>query len=118
MGQDIPYLLQLSPSFVVTSDAGAGVGYTNFRIRGTDLNRINVTINGIPMNDAESHSTLFVDQPDLASSLEKVQIQRGVGTSTNGAAAFGASINLQTSAPKKEPYAQYNTCLLYTSRCV
>jgi iron complex outermembrane receptor protein len=109
MGQDIPYLLQLSPSFVVTSDAGAGVGYTNFRIRGTDLNRINVTINGIPMNDAESHSTLFVDQPDLASSLEKVQIQRGVGTSTNGAAAFGASINLQTSAPKKEPYAQYNT---------
>lgn len=109
MGQDIPYLLQLSPSFVVTSDAGAGIGYTNFRIRGTDLNRINVTINGIPLNDAESHSTLFVDQPDLASSLEKVQIQRGVGTSTNGAAAFGASINLQTNAPGREPYAEYKT---------
>ncbi len=109
LGQDIPYLLQLSPSFVATSDAGAGVGYTNFRIRGTDLNRINVTVNGIPLNDAESHGTWFVDQPDLASSLENVQIQRGVGTSTNGAAAFGATINLQTNTLRKDAYAEYKT---------
>ncbi len=109
MGQDIPYLLQLTPSFVATSDAGAGVGYTNFRIRGTDLNRINVTVNGIPLNDAESHGTWFVDQPDLASSLENIQIQRGVGTSTNGAAAFGATINLQSNTLRKNAYAGYNT---------
>jgi len=104
MGQDIPYLLQLTPSFVATSDAGAGVGYTNFRIRGADLNRINVSLNGIPLNDAESHGTWFVDQPDLASSLENVQIQRGVGTSNNGAAAFGATINLQTNTLRKDAY--------------
>jgi iron complex outermembrane recepter protein len=109
MGQDIPYLLQLTPSFVATSDAGAGVGYTNFRIRGTDLNRINITINGIPLNDAESHGTWFVDQPDLASSLQNVQIQRGVGTSTNGAAAFGATINLQTNTLNKDPYAEFKS---------
>ena len=109
MGQDIPYLLAMTPSFVATSDAGAGVGYTNFRIRGTDLNRINVTIDGIPMNDAESHGTWFVDMPDLAGSTENIQVQRGVGTSTNGAAAFGATINLQTSTLKKEPYAEYKT---------
>ncbi|MGM0620346.1 MAG: TonB-dependent receptor, partial [Bacteroidota bacterium] len=109
MGQDIPYLLQLTPSFVATSDAGAGVGYTNFRIRGTDLNRVNVTVNGIPLNDAESHGTWFVDLPDLASSLENVQIQRGVGTSTNGAAAFGATINLQTNTLQKDAYAEYKT---------
>lgn len=111
MGQDIPYLLQLTPSFVVTSDAGAGVGYTNFRIRGTDLNRINIVVNGIPLNDAESHGTWFVDLPDLASSLENIQIQRGVGTSTNGAAAFGASINLQTNSLKKDAYGTYKTAL-------
>jgi len=109
MGQDIPYLLQLTPSFVTTSDAGAGVGYTNFRIRGTDLNRINVSVNGIPINDAESHGTWFVDQPDMASSLENVQIQRGVGTSTNGAAAFGASINLQTNALNKDAYGEFKS---------
>jgi iron complex outermembrane receptor protein len=109
MGQDIPYLLQLTPSFVTTSDAGAGVGYTNFRIRGTDLNRINVSVNGIPTNDAESHGTWFVDQPDLASSLENVQIQRGVGTSTNGAAAFGATINLQTNSLKEKAYGEFKT---------
>lgn len=109
MGQDIPYLLQLTPSFVATSDAGAGVGYTKFRIRGTDLTRINVTVNGIPLNDPESHGTWFVDQPDLASSLENVQIQRGVGTSTNGAAAFGATINLQTNALEKEPFAKFSS---------
>ena len=109
MGQDIPYLLTMSPSFVATSDAGAGVGYTNFRIRGTDLNRINVTINGIPMNDAESHGTWFVDIPDLAGSIENIQVQRGVGTSTNGAAAFGATINLQTESLNKDAYAAYSS---------
>jgi len=109
MGQDIPYLLQLTPSFVATSDGGAGIGYTNFRIRGTDMNRINVAVNGIPLNDAESHGTWFVDQPDLASSLENVQIQRGAGTSANGAAAFGATINMQTSTYKPDAYATFNT---------
>ena len=109
MGQDIPYLLSLTPSFVSTSDAGAGVGYTYFRIRGTDMNRINVTVNGIPLNDPESHGTWFVDQPDLASSLANVQIQRGVGTSSNGAAAFGATINLQTNNIRKDPYSYYKT---------
>jgi iron complex outermembrane recepter protein len=109
MGQDIPYLLQLTPSFVATSDAGSGIGYTNFRIRGTDMNRINVAVNGIPLNDAESHGTWFVDQPDLASSIENVQVQRGAGTSTNGAAAFGATINLQTSTFNPDPYAEYKT---------
>lgn len=109
MGQDIPYLLQLTPSFVATSDAGGGIGYTNFRIRGTDMNRINVAVNGIPLNDAESHGTWFVDQPDLASSIENVQVQRGAGTSANGAAAFGATINIQTSAFNPDPYAEYKT---------
>ncbi len=109
MGQDIPYLLQLTPSFVTTSDAGAGVGYTNFRIRGTDLNRINLSVNGIPLNDAESHGTWFVNMPDMASSLDNVQIQRGVGTSSNGAAAFGATINMQTNTLKKDAYGEYKT---------
>ncbi len=108
-GQDIPYLLQLTPSFVATSDAGTGVGYTNFRIRGTDLNRINVSIDGIPISEAESHGTWFVDIPDLASSLENVQVQRGVGTSTNGAAAFGGAIDLQTNTLKKDAFAEYGT---------
>ena len=109
MGQDIPYILGLTPSFVATSDAGTGVGYTNFRIRGTDLNRINVTVNGIPMNDAESHGTWWVDVPDLASSTDNIQVQRGVGTSTNGAAAFGATINLQTTTLNKEPFTEYSS---------
>jgi iron complex outermembrane recepter protein len=109
MGQDIPYLLSLTPSFVTTSDAGNGVGYTNFRIRGTDMNRINVTVNGIPMNDAESHGTWWVDVPDLASSTDNIQVQRGVGTSTNGAAAFGATINLQTTTINKEASAEYSS---------
>ena len=109
LGQDIPYLLGLTPSFVATSDAGTGVGYTNFRIRGTDLNRINVTVNGIPMNDAESHGTWWVDIPDLASSTDNIQVQRGVGTSTNGAAAFGATINLQTSTINRDASAEYST---------
>ena len=108
-GQDIPYLLAMTPSFVATSDAGAGIGYTNFRIRGTDLNRINITVNGIPLNDSESHGTWFVDQPDLAGSTANVQIQRGVGTSSNGAAAFGATINLQTLSLNADPYTEYRT---------
>ena len=109
LGQDIPYLLGLTPSFVTTSDAGTGVGYTNFRIRGTGLNRINVTVNGIPMNDAESHGTWWVDIPDLASSTDNIQVQRGVGTSTNGAAAFGATINLQTTTINKDAFAEYSS---------
>lgn len=108
MGQDIPYLLSSTPSFVSTSDAGTGVGYTGFRIRGTDANRINVTINGIPLNDAESHGVFWVNMPDFSSSIENVQIQRGVGTSTNGAAAFGATINMQTNTLQKDAYATYN----------
>ena len=109
VGQDIPYLMNYTPSFVATSDAGNGVGYTNFRIRGTDLNRINVTINGIPMSEAESHSTYFVDIPDLAASTENIQIQRGVGNSTNGAGAFGATIDLQTSKLNPNANASYNS---------
>ncbi|MCX6237875.1 MAG: TonB-dependent receptor [Bacteroidia bacterium] len=109
LGQDIPFLMNYTPSFVATSDAGNGVGYTNFRIRGTDLNRINVTINGIPMSEAESHSTYFVDIPDLAASTENIQIQRGVGNSTNGAGAFGATIDLQTSKLNPKANAGYNS---------
>lgn len=107
-GQDLPYLLNFSPSVVTTSDAGAGVGYTGIRIRGTDPTRINVTINGIPINDAESHGTFWVNMPDFASSVDNIQIQRGVGTSSNGAASFGASINLQTNTVKTEPFAEIN----------
>ncbi len=107
-GQDLPYLLSMSPSLVVTSDAGAGVGYTGMRIRGTDLSGINVTLNGVPVNDGESQSVFFVDMPDLASSLDNIQIQRGVGSSTNGAAAFGASINMKTDEYTADPYASVN----------
>jgi len=109
LGQDMPLLISLSPSVVATSDAGTGLGYTNFRIRGTDANRINMTVNGIPLNDAESHGVWFVDLPDFAGSVENIQIQRGVGTSTNGAAAFGASINFQTLAISKEAYGEINS---------
>ena len=109
IGQDLPYILQLTPSVVTTSDAGAGVGYTGIRIRGSDITRINVTMNGIPVNDAESQGVYFVDLPDLASSVDNIQIQRGVGTSTNGAAAFGASINIQTTKLNPDPYAEINT---------
>ncbi len=105
LGQDLPYLLNLQPSVVVTSDAGAGIGYTGIRIRGTDGTRINTTINGIPFNDAESQVSYFVDVPDLMSSVDNIQIQRGVGTSTNGAGAFGASINIETTKLNTEPYA-------------
>jgi iron complex outermembrane recepter protein len=95
-GQDIPYLLNQTPGLVISSDAGTGIGYTSMRLRGTDLTRINVTVNGIPLNDAESQGVFWVNMPDFASSLNQVQIQRGVGTSTNGAAAFGGSINFST----------------------
>lgn len=107
-GKDIPYIVSLTPSLITSSDAGHGIGYTSMRIRGTDANRINVTINGIPLNDAESHGVFWVDLPDLASSTEQIQIQRGVGTSTNGAAAFGATVNMQTSLLNKDPYASYD----------
>jgi iron complex outermembrane receptor protein len=109
IAQDVPYLLGYTPSLVVSSDAGTGVGYTYINIRGTDVNRINVTIDGIPVNDAESHGVWWVDMPDLASSADNIQIQRGVGTSTNGAGAFGATINFQTSDLRKEPYAEVNS---------
>jgi iron complex outermembrane receptor protein len=108
LGQDLPILLNLSPSLVTTSDAGAGVGYTGLRIRGSDATRINVTINGIPVNDSESHGVFWVNMPDFASSVDNIQIQRGVGTSTNGAAAFGATVNLQTNVPSQDAYAEVN----------
>lgn len=107
-GQDIPMLLSTTPGVVTTSDAGAGVGYTSLRVRGTDATRINVTANDIPMNDAESHSVFWVNTPDLASSLHDVQLQRGVGTSANGAGAFGASLNLRTEWFSATPMAQFS----------
>lgn len=103
-GQDLPYLLSFTPSTVVTSDAGAGVGYTGIRIRGVDPTRTNVTINGIPINDSESHGMYWVNMPDLSSSVNNIQVQRGVGTSSNGASAFGASINVETNTLNKEAY--------------
>lgn len=109
LGQDLPYIMALSPSTVVSSDAGNGVGYTTIRIRGTDVTGINITLNGIPLNDPESHGVWWVNMPDLASSANTLQIQRGVGTSTNGAAAFGASINIQTNQFNADPYAQINS---------
>ncbi len=105
MTRDIPYLLALTPSVVETSDAGNGIGYTSLRIRGTDANRINITVDGIPLNDPESQQVFWVDLPDLASSTASIQIQRGVGTSTNGAGAFGASVNISTMSPPDEPGA-------------
>lgn len=107
-GQDVPFLLNWTPSVVTTSDAGTGIGYTGIRIRGSDPTRINVTINGIPYNDSESLGTFWVDIPDIASSAESIQIQRGVGTSTNGAGSFGATVNLQTNTRREEPYAEIN----------
>jgi iron complex outermembrane receptor protein len=104
MAQDLPYLLNLEPSVVTTSDAGTGIGYTSLRIRGSDITRINVTINGIPLNDPESHAVYWVDIPDFASSVNSLQIQRGVGSSTNGAGAFGASMNLETNALNSKPF--------------
>ena len=102
LGQDIPILMNYLPSVVTTSDAGNGVGYTGIRVRGSDATRVNVTINGIPYNDSESHGTFWVNMPDFASSVESLQLQRGVGTSTNGAGAFGASLNLLTDSFSNE----------------
>ena len=106
LGQDIPILLNFMPSVVTTSDAGNGVGYTGIRVRGSDATRVNVTINGVPYNDSESHGTFWVNMPDFASSVESVQLQRGVGTSTNGSGAFGASLNLVTDNFSKESTAE------------
>ena len=108
LGQDLPFLVQNTPSVVVHSDAGTGVGYTGIRIRGTDGTRINVTLNGIPYNDAESSMTYFVDLPDFSSSVNSIQIQRGVGTSTNGAGAFGATMNLSTNSYNPSAYLSLN----------
>lgn len=105
LGKDLPMLLDQTPSVVVNSDAGAGVGYTGMRIRGTDPTRTNVTINGIPINDAESQGVFWVNMPDLASSIATLQIQRGIGTSSHGAGAFGATVNIQTNALRSQPFA-------------
>ena len=102
LGQDIPSLINFLPSVVTTSDAGAGIGYTGIRVRGSDASRVNVTINGIPYNDSESQGTFWVNMGDFASSTESLQLQRGVGTSTNGSGAFGASLNILTGAVSKE----------------
>jgi iron complex outermembrane recepter protein len=107
-GQDLPYILDQTPSVVVSSDAGNGIGYTGISIRGTDASRINMTLNGLPYNDAESQSIYFVDIPDFASSTNSIQIQRGVGTSSMGAGAFGASMNFSTNTFNAAPYAEFN----------
>lgn len=107
-GQGIPYLISQSPSVIMTSDAGTGIGYSGFRIRGTDANRINITVNGVPMNDPESHTLFWANMADIASSVESIQIQRGAGTSTNGAASFGATVAMQTQKPALQPYAEYS----------
>ena len=108
VGQDLPFLLNQTPSVVVNSDAGNGIGYTGIRIRGSDATRINVTLNGIPYNDAESQGTYFVDLPDISSSVNSIQVQRGIGTSSNGAGAFGASINLSTNEFNDNAYGEMN----------
>lgn len=108
-GQDLPFLIANTPGIVVTSDAGTGVGYTGIRIRGSDATRVNVTINGIPYNDSESQGTFWVNMPDFASSIQNIQIQRGVGTSTNGAGAFGGSLNILTNGPSTKSFAEVNS---------
>ena len=106
LGQDIPILMNYMPSVVTTSDAGNGVGYTGIRVRGSDATRVNVTINGIPYNDSESQGTFWVNMPDFASSVQSLQLQRGVGTSTNGSGAFGASLNMLTDNFSTKPSAE------------
>ncbi|HNE92986.1 MAG TPA: TonB-dependent receptor [Chitinophagaceae bacterium] len=108
VGQDLPFVLNTLPSVVINSDAGNGIGYTGIRIRGTDATRINVTVNGIPFNDAESQGSFFVNMPDLVSSTNTIQVQRGVGTTTNGTGAFGATINLSTNEVIEKPYTEIN----------
>ncbi|CAL2093430.1 Iron complex outermembrane recepter protein [Tenacibaculum sp. 190524A02b] len=109
LGQDIPILMNYLPSVVTTSDAGAGVGYTGIRVRGSDATRVNVTINGIPYNDSESQGTFWVNMPDFSSSTQSIQLQRGVGTSTNGAGAFGASLNVLTDVDSDEAFGEIAT---------
>lgn len=108
LGKDLPYLLEMTPSLVASSDGGSGTGYTSMRIRGSDITRINFTLNGFPVNDAESQGVFLVNTPDLASSVDDIQIQRGVGTSTNGYGAFGASVNINTNEIKEKPFAEIN----------
>lgn len=108
LGQDIPFVLNQTPSVVVNSDAGTGVGYTGLRIRGTDATRINFTLNGIPYNDAESQGAFFVNLPDFTSSVNSIQVQRGVGTSSNGTGAFGATVSMSTNEINANPYAEFN----------
>ena len=108
LGQDIPILIDNTPSATTATDAGTGIGYTYLRIRGTDATRVNVTLNGVPYNNPDSHEVYWVDLPDFASSLDNIQIQRGVGASTNGASAFGASINLQTNKLNPVPFIEYD----------
>ncbi len=107
-GQDIPYILRFTPSLVSTSDAGTGIGYTGLWIRGSDPSRINITVNDIPINDSESQQVFWVNMPDFASNTDGIQVQRGVGTSTNGAASLGGTIKLGTTNIKAEPYAELN----------
>ncbi len=107
-GQDLPFLLNQTPSVIVNSDAGNGIGYTGIRIRGSDASRINVTLNGIPYNDAESQGTFFVDIPDIASSAGSIQVQRGVGTSTNGTGSFGGAINVSTNEIETKKAVEFN----------
>ncbi|RIV70704.1 TonB-dependent receptor [Flagellimonas aequoris] len=111
LGQDVPILMNFMPAVVTTSDAGAGIGYTSIRVRGSDATRVNVTINGVPYNDAESQGTFWVNMPDFSSSTQSLQLQRGVGTSTNGAGAFGASLNMLTDAFSEEAYAKVSSSI-------
>ena len=111
LGQDLPILLKYLPSVVTTSDAGAGVGYTGIRVRGVSPQSTNITINGIPFNDAESHGTYWVNLPDFSSSVESLQLQRGVGTSTNGSGAFGASINILTDSFSENPFTEISSSI-------
>ena len=111
LGQDIPILLNYLPGVVTTSDAGTGIGYTGIRVRGSDASRVNVTLNGIPFNDSESQSTYWVNLPDFASSIENIQLQRGVGTSTNGSGAFGASLNILTDIMQEKASASLSSSI-------
>ena len=111
LGQDLPILLNFLPNVVTTSDAGAGIGYTGIRIRGVNSQSTNVTINGISYNDAESLGTFWVDLPDFSSSVENLQVQRGIGTSVNGSSAFGASINILTDKISEKPYFENSSSI-------
>ena len=111
LAQDLPTLLKNTPSVISHSDSGSGIGYSSIRIRGSDQTRVNVTINGVPYNDSESMQVYWVDLPDFASSIESIQVQRGVGTSTNGSGAFGGSINILTNAASENSFFEVNNTL-------